>query len=283
MRGIFSAGILDEFLVQKHDPFDIYIGVSAGACNLSSHVAGQYQRNYRLYTGAMLRPEFFNFKRFLLGGHYMDLDWLWDLCEREDPLDVPAAVSNTRGKEFFAVCTAVDTGRPVYLQPNRANWNDVLKASSAIPVFYRRHLQIGPRRVVDGGVSDFLPVQFAASKGAKRIVVIRPHPPGHLKKNNLDVLVASIFLLRHPALRATIRAKPSVAADAVRFIDNPPEGIQVDQIAPRQSLRTGRNTRDLQALEEDYQLAREIAREYLADQSDSATSDAASAAPRRPA
>src|SRR5512135_324999 len=87
MRGIFSAGVLDAFLEQDFDPFDIYIGVSAGACNLSSQVAGQYRRNFRIYTNQMVRPEFISVGKFLRGGHYMDLDWLWETFQRVDPLD----------------------------------------------------------------------------------------------------------------------------------------------------------------------------------------------------
>ena len=105
MRGVFSAGVLDAFLTAKFDPFDLYIGVSAGACNLSSHVAGQYQRNLRMYTGPMRTRNFMSLGRFLLGGHFMNLDYLWDYCAREDPLDVAACARNTRDKEFLAACT----------------------------------------------------------------------------------------------------------------------------------------------------------------------------------
>ena len=36
MRGIFAAGVLDEFLQEKFNPFDLFIGVSAGAVTLAS-------------------------------------------------------------------------------------------------------------------------------------------------------------------------------------------------------------------------------------------------------
>ena len=63
MRGIFSAGVLDAFLEMEFDPFNLYIGVSAGACNLASHLGGQYQRNYKIYTHYCTRPEFMNLKK----------------------------------------------------------------------------------------------------------------------------------------------------------------------------------------------------------------------------
>lgn len=35
-RGIFTAGVLDEFMRSQFDPFDLLLGVSAGAQNLSA-------------------------------------------------------------------------------------------------------------------------------------------------------------------------------------------------------------------------------------------------------
>jgi predicted patatin/cPLA2 family phospholipase len=40
MRSIFAAGVLHAFGKAGFDPFDLYIGVSAGACHLASHLAG---------------------------------------------------------------------------------------------------------------------------------------------------------------------------------------------------------------------------------------------------
>ena len=40
-KSVFSAGVLDAFLINKFQPFDIYIGVSSGAMCLSYYVANQ--------------------------------------------------------------------------------------------------------------------------------------------------------------------------------------------------------------------------------------------------
>ena len=114
MRGIFSAGVLDVLLEQKTPSFDLAIGCSAGACNVASHLAGQLGRNRRCYTTQMARPEFISARRFFRGGHWLDIDWLWDAFLREDPLDVEGA---TRGPtEFLVAATCVDSGEAVYLK-----------------------------------------------------------------------------------------------------------------------------------------------------------------------
>ncbi|WP_211210727.1 patatin-like phospholipase family protein [Hahella ganghwensis] len=39
MRGVLASGILDEFIHQSFNPFDMYLGVSAGAGNLAAYLA----------------------------------------------------------------------------------------------------------------------------------------------------------------------------------------------------------------------------------------------------
>ena len=40
-RGIFTAGVLDEFMRAGFNPFDIMLGTSAGAQNLSAYMCNQ--------------------------------------------------------------------------------------------------------------------------------------------------------------------------------------------------------------------------------------------------
>ena len=37
-KSAFSAGVLDSFIINNFDPFDIYVGVSGGAMNLTSYI-----------------------------------------------------------------------------------------------------------------------------------------------------------------------------------------------------------------------------------------------------
>ncbi len=258
MRGIFSAGVLDAFLHNKFDPFDIYIGVSAGACNLSSHLAGQYRRNFTIYTDHMLRPEFFSFKKFLLGGHYMDIDWLWDVLKIEYPLDVDSIIKKTNDKNFAVVCTDVDSGLPRYLEPDSQNMFHLLKASSAVPLLYRKFPQIGEFNLTDGGLSDPIPIMEAQNRGADRIVVIRSRPEGYVKKRGIEAKISSFFFKNRPNLKNTINSHADVYMQKVRTIENPSEGKNIMQIMPPETFLTGRTTTEFKTLRHDYNIGFEI-------------------------
>lgn len=254
MRGIFAAGVLDAFMEEKYDPFDMYFGVSAGACNLASHLAGQHKRNYRIYTELMVRREFINMKKFLFGGHWMDLDWLWDILESVNPLDTTAAVSNVTKKkrQFLVTVTSADSGLPLYLSPDAENLNDYLKASSALPVLYRNMIEVEGRHVVDGGVGDPIPVIEAYKRGARKIMVIRTRQASYRKHNDMETRLSPLFLKKYPALQEAIRYRPVQYNRAVQFLEHPPKDVEVIHVAP-DSMDTGRLTRSMKALNADYE------------------------------
>lgn len=264
MRGIFCAGVLDAFMEAEFDPFDLYIGVSSGALNLSSHLAGQYQRNYRVITRYGVRPEFVSLGKFLRGGNLMDLDWMFDICEREDPVDVEAAARRLGSKNFLMVATDLQSGQPAYLQPRPHNWTQCALASCALPLVFRTRVWIEGKRYMDGGFSDPIPVREAYKRGARRIVVVRTREFDYQKHPNIMTWVNAWAFRAHPAFRACILNHAHTYNQALRFIAHPPEGVEMIHIAPQQPLASKRTTRDLQALEKDYRLGLELGREALA-------------------
>ncbi|TFH42436.1 MAG: hypothetical protein E4G96_03460 [Chrysiogenales bacterium] len=114
MRGIFAAGVLHAFGLASFDPFDIYIGVSAGACNLASHLAVQNDRNFDIMLRYSSTRNFISIRRFIMGGHLMDLDWLWETTIREYRLDLATLFSRLKrrgvdkGSEFARKFTAME-------------------------------------------------------------------------------------------------------------------------------------------------------------------------------
>jgi predicted patatin/cPLA2 family phospholipase len=250
MRGIFAAGVLDVFLERGFHPFDLAIGSSAGACNLASHLAGQHGRNRRCYLTQMRRAEFSDARRFLRGGHWFDIDYLWDAFDREDPLDIPRAAAHPT--PLVVAATSVDTGTPVYFRPGAGELSEVLRASSAVPVLFRRFVELDGRRYTDGGMSAPIPVEEAYRRGARRILVIRSRPAGFPGPSRLECVLAAAALRAHPALAAAFRRYRAVYARSVAFIARPPADCRVVHVAPPPEFRTRRDTRDERVLLADY-------------------------------
>ena len=259
MRGVFSAGVLDGFLDSGFDPFDLFIGVSAGACNLSSHLAGQRGRNHKIYTDYSCRPQFLGVGKFLRGGHLLDLDWLWEITIREIRLKLDVIVA--RPEPFLVTLTSVDTGKPVYLEPSVDDLEEMLKASSAMPWLYRGFPVIRGMKVTDGGVADSLPVMEAHRRGATRIAVVRSRPASYRKEDGLEAKAFAFAFRKRPGLVEAIRRRATTYNDAVEFIESPPDGVRVIQIAPPEAMDVGRTTRDPEKLQAGYDLGVAAARE----------------------
>lgn len=259
MRGIYAAGVLDVFHERGFHPFALAVGASAGACNLASHLAGQHDRNRRCYTTQMIRREFIDARRYLRGGHWMDLDYLWAAFDREDPLDVVAACASST--QLLVAATDVESGEPHYLEPTAATLNDVLLASSAMPVLYRRQIEFAGRRYVDGGISAPIPVEEAWRRGATRIMVLRSRPYVFEGPAWSESLIAAAVL--RGALARTFLRYRRVYLQSVAFLRDPPAGVRVVEVAPQTHLRTNRSTRDPAALAADYALGRAAAEDAM--------------------
>lgn len=252
MRGIFTAGVLDRLLELGLTDFDLAIGTSAGACNLASFVAGQHGRNLRCYLNVMARREFFSLRRALRGGHYMDLDWLWERFEAEDPLD-EAAIERGR-TQLVSVATCIRTGEAVYMTARGPRIHDDLKAGCALPFLYRGPIALGDRHVVDGGLVDPIPAEEAYRRGARRILVVRTRPSNVVKRNSALTRPISKLLFRTPAVsRASVEAALRYQR-AVGWVRSPPADATVLELAPAKPLKTKRTTQDKVCLKGDYDL-----------------------------
>lgn len=256
MRGIFSAGILDVFHEHGFNPFDLAVGCSAGACNLASFLAGQHDRNRRCYLTQMLHPEAVSITRFLRGGHLMDLDFLWQAFAQEDPLDIPRVIANRT--RLVIATTSVESGEPVFIDPEESNLWEALRASCALPLLYRGFVQLQGQLYADGGIAAPIPVIEAYRRGARRILVLRSRPSRYVKEQRLESRVGGWLLRRHPGLSQALQRSHQIYEQSRQFIAAPPVDCQVVEVAPPQPLRAGRIARDGSALLEDYGLGRTL-------------------------
>ena len=182
MKCAYSAGILDAFLDYKIT-FDYCIGVSAGAANLVSYLAGQRGRNLRFYTEHLKDPGYFGVKSFFKTGNLFGLDYIYRTLSNsagKDPLDFPAFKNNP--VPFYAVATNAVTGTPEYFSKDLMKQDDYshIIASCSLPGACRP-MKINGVPYYDGGISDAIPIERAFLEGCDKIVVILCKPKNFIK------------------------------------------------------------------------------------------------------
>ena len=201
MKCAYSAAILDAFLKDGID-FDCCIGVSAGAGNAVSYLAGQYGRNLRYYTIHLSDPYYFGLRSFLHCGSFYGLRHIYGDMTNEggaDPLDYDSMMANPT--DLLIAATRADSGRTVYFHKEQMKRNDyrMLMASCAIPSV-TKPVRIGSEKYVDGGVSDSIPIAKAFRDGCDKVVIILSKPRGFVKEPEAHRLLYTLALLRYPKI-----------------------------------------------------------------------------------
>jgi predicted patatin/cPLA2 family phospholipase len=263
LRSIFTSGVLDAFMANRFDPFDIYIGVSGGAMCLSFYLTKQYKTTHDIMMGASQDSNFISIRQFFYEEGYVNLAYLQEFTEKNHPLDVEAGMEHLTGRSFEAVATNMETGDPVYLRPNAENWKLHLKASSTLPFFTKGYCTVDNQKLMDGGWSDPIPVKAAIARGATKIAVIRTLPQDYeLTWSYLGVL-GSYIHRNNPGLAKRFSHDYEIYNDTIRFMKNPPEGIEIHQISPTDFLKTGSYSTALDKLKHDYRWGMEQGNDFL--------------------
>ncbi len=261
MRGVFSCGILDHFLAQNFSPFDSFWGVSAGASNLAAYLAKMQGRNLKIYLDYSLRKEFITPGRLFLGGDMMDLDWMWEITLKD--LGIDKKVLQADPRPFFLGVTRQDTGQAEYLTPDVEMLAETMKASSAVPILYRRGVALNGHQYVDGGVADAIPVEEAIKRGATKIMILRSRPASYRKSKAKFSSLTKRMLKETPALIEPMLTRYLRYNHALSVIDNPPEGVEIIQICPPETFRLKRLSRSPEPLRAAYELGIEAGKEAI--------------------
>lgn len=255
MRGIYTTGLLDEFLEQKFNPFNFYCGVSAGALNISAYLAGMKERNLKLYTEFATRPEFMSTSRYLKGGHFLDMDWMWQMMDRHLKLDHQKIAKHN----FHIGITDINDAKALFTQAKADTLDNILKISSTLPFFYRGFPRLGNRPMTDGGIADAIPVRYAIEQGAKQIMVVRSRLQDYRQQTKLaDNLLAFVFRNK-PELAKILKQRSQRYNETINLIRNPPAGISILEVCPPQGFKTSRLDRSKENLYKGYELGRTAA------------------------
>ncbi len=199
MRDSFGAGVTDCFLDYKiHFPYQI--GVSAGAGNLVSYLAGQRDRNRRYYEEYSRRPEYMGVHSLLTNGNYFHLQYIYGTMSNEggeDPVDYDALMENPSVLKI-AACN-VKTGKTIFFDKRDIKRNDfrIVMASCCIPGFCRP-IEIDGQKYVDGGTAIPIPWHKAVHDGCSKIVVILTLRKDDILEEAQQKQLADLLLLPYP-------------------------------------------------------------------------------------
>ena len=250
MRAAYTAGVLDAFLDEGID-LPYVIGVSAGANAGSDYVAGQRERNHKVFV------DYAGDKRYAGPGNlrrersWFGMRFLFETLPDElAPFNYDAFKASAR--TLVVAVTDCTTGRPVYFRQrdHDPRWfvHTLQRASSSLPVL-SPPVDIEGRPCVDGGVSDPIPLERSVADGSRRNVVVLTRNADYRKSaQRLDPLSRWV-LRRYPELLRAMRQRHVIYNASLERLAAAEHTGDAFVLRPVRPLVVGRMERDVVKLD----------------------------------
>lgn len=257
MRGLFTAGALDA-MMEGGIRVDGVVGVSAGAVFGCNYKSGQIGRVLRYNTTYCRDPRYMSLRSLLRTGDLFEERFCYhELPDILDPFDRSAFAANP--VEFHVVCTDVRTGMPVYHRCRDGAEEDIqwMRASASMPLV-SNVVSIAGRGLLDGGISDSIPIDWFRGAGFERDVVVLTQPAGYRKKRSAVAPFLRILLRGHPAVADAMLRRHEVYNRSLERLEALEEAGEVLVFRPGRRLDVSRTERDPSRLREAHRAGREL-------------------------
>jgi predicted patatin/cPLA2 family phospholipase len=257
MRGLFTAGIIDVMMEHGVEP-DGLIGVSAGAafgCNYKSRQPGRAIR----YNKRFARDKrYCSWQSWWKTGNLYNAEFGYHIIPTQyDLFDDKAFDENPMA--FYAVCTDVETGKPIYKQLEKGGQltYDWIRASASMPLA-SKVVELEGQKVLDGGVSDSIPLEYFESIGYERNVVILTQPDGYVKEQNRLMPLMRIALKKYPRMIEAMDKRHLMYNRELVYVYEAETVGRALVIRPDQSLPIGHFSHDPEEMQRIYDIGREM-------------------------
>lgn len=264
MRGLFTAGVLDVML-EHNIEFDGAVGVSAGACFGCNYKSKQIGRTLRYNKRFAKDKRYCSLYSLLTTGDLYGADFCYhEIPEKLDVFDEETYENNPM--EFYVVCTDAETGEPVYHRIDTGNEENLewIRASASMPVVSRA-VEIGGKKLLDGGISDSIPLDWFTSIGYDRNVVVLTRPADYVKEPLLMKHGMKLLLKKYPAVYEKLLVRHEMYNRTTEKIREMQKKGEVFVIQPAHPLGIGKVEHDPEKMEQVYRIGRMTMEAQLAD------------------
>lgn len=253
MRGIYTAGVLDIFL-DNNIKFDGVIGVSAGAIHGSTYIAGQNGRSIRYYKKYCRDRRFMSIHSFVTTGSMVGKQFCYDeLPNVLDPFDYEAFKNSDT--DFYLVCTDIEKGKPVYVKcDDIKSQMDYLRASASMPIV-SEIVEAGGRKLLDGGVTDSIPLRAAQKLGYDRIVVVQTQMRDYAKTPE-GGRIPRLLYRKYPELVKAVENRHTMYNAEKKYAEQLADSGEIIVIQPTRLIKISRTEKNPDVINEMYLLGR---------------------------
>ena len=258
LRGVFTCGILDNFM-ERGIQFPFTIGVSAGACNGLSYMSGQKKRAKYSNIDLLAKYDYVGVKYLFTQRNIMDFKLLFDKFPTEIiPYDYDA-YERSKGR-YVMVTTNCLTGQANYFEEKHSQKRimEIVRSSSSLP-FVCPVAQVDGVPMLDGGIADSVPIEYAHKEGFTNSLVILTRNKGYRKKVKKPSPFAKLFYKKYPLLQDAINGRNSNYNRTMDLVDKLEKEGKITVLRPQKPLEVDRIEKNIAKLEALYQEGYELA------------------------
>lgn len=262
-RGMYTCGVIDVFM-ENGICFDEVVGVSAGAafgCNIKSKQIGRALR----YNKRFCRDSRYSgLKSFIKTGDLYNKEFAYGIVPTIlDPFDTKTFRENPL--KFTVVCTDIHTGNPVYHEIQNGDATDIewIRASASIPIV-SKPVKLDGYELLDGGVSDSIPVNWMLERSTKTVVVLTRDKTYRKQPMKYINLLKKAFK-EYPNLQKALENRHIVYNKTLDQIEQLEREGRIFVIRPSKPIACAMIEKDPNHLQEIYDIGRRDALHYLED------------------
>ena len=262
MRGLFTAGVMDV-LMEQGISFDGLIGVSAGAAFGCNYKSGQIGRVLRYNKRFAHDWRFCSVRSLLTTGDIYGGEFCYHyMPEHLDLFDQQAF--NASSMEYVVVCTDIETGEPVYktLMTYNDEMCEYIRASASMPVA-AKIVEIDGRKLLDGGISDSIPLKQFQQMGYKKNIVVTTQPLGYQKQHNRLMPLFRLFLRNYPNMLHVLDTRHIMYNKQLEYVAQAEREGRCLVIRPSEKIPIGHISHNPDQMRHVYNLGRAAGEQYL--------------------
>lgn len=258
MRGLFSAGVMDVMMESGLEP-DGIVGVSAGAAFGCNYKSGQAGRAIRYNKRFARDSRYSGMKSLIKSGDIFNAEFAYHIVPTEyDIFDCRRFAESDI--DFYVICTDVISGKPVYHLCRETSHElfEWIRASASMPVV-SNVVEINDMKLLDGGMTDSIPLEFFERTGYDRNIVILTQPRGYLKMKSKALPLIRLALRKYPAVYQAMACRHEMYNRQIEYIDQAEREGRCMVIRPESPLKIGHISHNPADMQQVYDEGRRIA------------------------
>ena len=243
LRGYYSAGVMEAFM-EEEILFPYIIGVSAGAANALSYISGQSMRSRQIVENYVPKKEYVSTRNLLLKGSMFGFDYIfktipehyvrfdWETFGGQNTRLLTGAMNCADGKTVWFEKETVTPGFKV------------TTASCSVP-FLTRVQHYNGLDLLDGGVTDPIPIEKSIEDGNAFHVIILTRNEGYRKKPMGHEKLLRLVCRKYPALADAMLQRHEIYNRQLALCEELEKEGRALIIRPQEPVRVGRTGADV--------------------------------------